>query len=88
LSVFLEEAWRTTWRQGGGGNCQIWGRLYHGLGLHGVGRLVEVEGKMDANQYISILADGLLPSIGDLDIREEEFIFQQDNDPKHTSRLA
>ena len=43
---------------------------------------------MDANQYISILADGLLPSIGDLDIREEEFIFQQDNDPKHTSRLA
>ena len=58
------------------------------MGWNGVGRLVDIEGKMDANQYVSILADGLLPSIGDLDIQEEEFIFQQDNDPKHTSKLA
>ena len=61
----------------------VWGCM----GWNGVGRLVEVEGKMDSNQYVSILADGLLPSIGDLDIWEE-MIFQQDNDPKHTSKFA
>ena len=49
----------------------VWGCM----GWNGVRRLVEVEGKMDANQYVSILADGLLPSIGDLDIQEEEMIF-------------
>ena len=61
----------------------VWGCI----GWNGVGRLVEVEGKTDANQYISILADGLLPSIGDLDI-QEEIITKQDNDPKHTFKLA
>jgi len=45
------------------------------MGWNGVGRLVEVEEKMDANQHVSILADRLLSSIGDLDIWEEEFIF-------------
>ena len=43
---------------------------------------------MVANQYVSSLADRLLPSIRDLDIWEEEFIFQQNNDPKPTSKFA
>src|SRR3979490_2058939 len=48
------------------------------MGWNGVGKLTEIEGRMDAEQYVEILDDHLLPSI----------IFQQDNDPKHTSRKA
>lgn len=68
----------------GGGNIMVWG----GMGWNGPGILCEVEGKMDAKQYVSILEDGLLGSIGKLKMMEGEFIFQQDNDPKHTSKLA
>ena len=66
----------------GGGNIMVWGCM----GWEGVGRLAEVEGRMDANQYVSILQDYLLPSMEESGISEEEVTFQQDNDPKHTSR--
>jgi transposase len=68
----------------GGGNVMVWGCM----GWEGVGRLAEVEGRMDANQYVDILEDHLLPSMEDLAIGEEQMIFQQDNDPKHTSKKA
>ena len=68
----------------GGGCIMVWGCM----GWNGVGILCEVEGKMDAKQYCSILEDGLLKSIQKLGIPEENVIFQQDNDPKHTSKLA
>jgi transposase len=68
----------------GGGHIMVWGCM----GWNGVGILSEVEGKMDAKQYVSILEEGLLESTQKLRISEEELIFQQDNDPKHTSKLA
>ena len=68
----------------GGGCIMVWGCM----GWNGVGILCEVEGKMDAKQYCSILEDGLLKSIQKLGIPEENVIFQQDNNPKHTSKLA
>jgi len=68
----------------GGGCIMVWGCM----GWNGPGILCEVEGKMNAKQYVSILEDGLLESIGKLGITEAELIFQQDNDPKHTSKLA
>jgi hypothetical protein len=68
----------------GGGNMMVWGCM----GWNGVGHLAEVEGRMDADQYVSILEDHMLPSLEESGISEEEVIFQQDNDPKHTSRKA
>ena len=43
---------------------------------------------MDAVQYCEILEDGVVESFEKLEAEEEEKIFQQDNDPKHTSKKA
>src|SRR5229473_1045625 len=68
----------------GGGKIMVWGCM----GWEGVGQLVEVEGRMDGDQYVAILEDHLVPSIEESGIFEEEAIFQQDNDPKHISKKA
>ena len=56
------------------------------MGWEGVGRLAEVEGKMNADQYVSILEDNPLPSMEESGFSAKDVIFQQDNDPKHTSK--
>jgi transposase len=68
----------------GGGSLMVWGCI----GWNGVGVLSEVEGRMDAEQYVAILEAGLLQSMEESGIPEDEIIFQQDNDPKHTSKRA
>jgi transposase len=68
----------------GGGSLMVWGCM----GWNGVGILAEVEGRMNAGQYVSILEDNLLPTMENSGIPEENIIFQQDNDPKHTSKRA
>ena len=40
----------------GGGSLMVWGCI----GWNGVGVLSEVEGRMDAEQYVAILEEGLL----------------------------
>jgi hypothetical protein len=62
----------------------IWGCI----GWNGVGVLSEVEGQMDAEQYVAILEQGLLQIMENSGIPEGDIIFQPDNDPKHTSRRA
>ena len=62
----------------------VWGCM----GQNGVGTLVEVQGKMNAEQYCEILDQGVVESFEKLEMEEEERYFQQDNDPKHTSKLA
>ena len=74
----------STVKHGEGNNLIVWGCM----GWNGVGILVEVEGKMDAKQYCEILDEGVVESFEKLDMEEEERYFQQDNDPKHTSKLA
>src|SRR5229473_485998 len=68
----------------GGGKIMVWGCM----GWEGVGKCAEVEGRMDGDQYVAILEDHLVPSIEESGIFEEEAIFQQDNEPKHTSKKA
>ena len=68
----------------GGGNIMVW----RCISWEGVGRLAEVEGRMDAQQYVDILKDNLLPTMEESNIPLEDLIFQQDNDPKHTSKKA
>ena len=68
----------------GGGSVMVWGCM----GWNGVGILQEVEGILDSIQYVDILASGIPESREKLDLEGEGFYFQQDNDSKHTSKLA
>ena len=42
----------------------------------------------DAEKYCEILEEGLVESFETLEMEEGECYFQQDNDPKHTSKKA
>ncbi|KIJ23642.1 hypothetical protein M422DRAFT_195669, partial [Sphaerobolus stellatus SS14] len=53
----------------------------------GGGRIM-VWGCMGWNGYVTILEEFMVESIKKLETPEENVIFQQDNDPKHTSKLA
>ncbi len=53
----------------------------------GTGRLVAIEGKMNAAKYRDILDENLLQSAQDLRL-DRRFTFQQDNDPKHTAKIT
>ena len=65
----------------GGGSIQVWGCI----SAEGAGDLVRVDGIMTAERYKQILIHHAVPSgrrlIG------ENFIFQHDNDPKHTTNI-
>lgn len=67
----------------GGGNIIVWGCF----GWSGVGNLARIEGIMTAEKYIDILCENLEESILKLGL-ENSFIFQQDNDPKHTAKVS
>ena len=66
----------------GGGNVKVWGCFSY----YGVGPLVEIIGNMDKVLYKSILADTMLPFAKSKMPRG--WIFQHDNDPKHTSGVV
>jgi hypothetical protein len=61
----------------------FWGSM----GRKGVGNLVPIEGKMDSVAYLRIPQENMLDSAEKLGLGSG-FIFQQDNDPKHTSALV
>ena len=61
----------------------VWGSM----GWNWVGMLIEVEGRMDADKYCQILDEGVVESFEKLEMEGEQY-FQQDNNPKHTSRKA
>jgi hypothetical protein len=64
-------------------SLMVWGCV----SASGVGELVEISSKMDAKTYVNILENNLIASAKKMKIRDN-FIFQSDNDPKHTSKLA
>ena len=61
----------------------VWGCL----AAHGVGRFYLVESIMLKEQYVSILENHMYPSTMML-FPDQDFIFQEDNDPKHTARVT
>ena len=68
----------------GGGSIMVWGCMM----AHGVGSIALVHGNMNAEQYVQILQQNLSPSLHKLEVMKDRIIFQQDNDPKHTSKKA
>ncbi|CAM4732966.1 unnamed protein product [Leuciscus chuanchicus] len=67
----------------GGGSIMLWGCF----SAAGTGRLVAIEGKMNAAKYRDILDENLLQSALDLRLGRR-FTFQLDNDPKHTAKIT
>lgn len=67
----------------GGGSIMLWGCF----SASGTGNLVRVEGIMKKEQYVKILQENLKQSAVKLGLGRR-FVFQHDNDPKHTSALV
>ena len=67
----------------GGGNLMLWGCF----SAKGTGRLHRIEGRMNGAMYREILGDNLLPSVRALKMGCG-WVFQHDNDPKHTAKAT
>lgn len=65
----------------GGGSVMVWGCM----SAQGVGKLVFIDGTMDKHLYLSILKDNLHSSAEKMGMSSNHFLFQHDNDPKHTA---
>ena len=65
----------------GGGSIMIWGCF----SAKGVGKISVIDGKMNAQKYKLILQENLLFSVVSLEL-PSDYIFLQDNDPKHTAK--
>ncbi|GFX57454.1 hypothetical protein TNCV_375251 [Trichonephila clavipes] len=57
------------------------------MAASGVGKLCFIDGIMTARTYIDILRHNLQSSAQKLGLGTS-FVFQQDNDPKHTANLT
>ena len=53
---------------------------------NGVGNIVFINEKMDSLVYVRILRENMNDSARKMGL--SEFVFQQDNDPKHTSKIS
>jgi hypothetical protein len=67
----------------GGGNIMLWGCF----SAKGPGRLIRVTERMNGAMYREILSENLLPSARALKMKRG-WVFQHDNDPKHTARAT
>jgi len=68
----------------GGGSIMVWGCMT----WDGSSFLAKIDSGLDSELYIRILQDELLNTIDWYNIDPEQFIFQQDNDPKHTAKAV
>ena len=67
----------------GGGSIMVWGCMC----AAGVGWMCKIDDRMDASLYRDILEGEMMWS-ANYYFPESAFIFQQDNDPKHKSKIA
>ena len=66
-------------------SVMFWGCIGYGV----LGHLVEVNGRMNQDDYVGILSQHLPPSAQDIfGQAQPNFVFQQDNAPPHTGRRA
>lgn len=68
----------------GGGSVMVWGCITP----WGVGKLHRITTTMDRHEYVQILSESLLGTFRKYGANLRHVIFQQDNDPKHTSKHA
>jgi transposase len=68
----------------GGGSLMMWGCMSY----KGVGYSHHIQQIMNADVYCQILGTSLKGSLDFWDFSKDNIIFQQDNDPKHTSKKA
>jgi transposase len=68
----------------GGGSLFLWGCITS----HGQGFICQIEGGLDAALYCDILNDDFISTLNYYGIDRSKVVFQQDNDPKHTSKKA
>ena len=62
----------------GGGSVMVWACF----SSNGIGNMVFIDGKMDSLVYVRIIRENIDDSARKMGLGE--FVFQQDNDPKHT----
>jgi hypothetical protein len=67
-----------------GGSLMLWDCMT----AQDVGYASRINGRMDAQLYAEILDDEFLKTLRDYELDVDEIVFQQDNDPKHPSRIA
>lgn len=67
-----------------GGKITVWALVT----VKGVGQIVQIEGNLNKNLYCKILEDNILGSYSDLGLDYHDYYFQQDNNPKHTSKVV
>jgi hypothetical protein len=68
----------------GGMALMVWGAITY----RGVGKLIFIDGTMDAGLYVAILSSGYAETLAFHGFDVSESILQQDNDPKHVSLTA
>ena len=68
----------------GGGSVMVWGCMT----WDGVGMACKIDGRMDGELYCQILDDELQGTLSYYHKTPANVLFQQDNDPKHTSKKA
>ncbi|KAG1059542.1 hypothetical protein G6F41_013395 [Rhizopus arrhizus] len=68
----------------GGGNIMVWSSIT----WEGVGWIVDVGHRMNSEAYLEVLKDDLLKTMESYGLDSSKIVFQQDNDPKHTSKVV
>ncbi|EIE80726.1 hypothetical protein RO3G_05431 [Rhizopus delemar RA 99-880] len=63
-------------------------RHVHCLTWEGVGWIVDVGHRMNSEGYLEVLKDDLLKTMESYGLDSSKVVFQQDNDPKHTSKIV
>ena len=62
----------------------VWGCITY----YGVGQFAFVDSTMDVNLFICVLDTKITSTCNVLDLSMESMVLQQDNDSKHTSKIA
>jgi transposase len=66
----------------GGGSLFLWGCITS----RGQGLICKIDGGLDAALYCEILGSDFMGTLGYYGFERDNVVFQQDNDPKHTSK--